>query len=70
MTKVYTVEFHDKTMDYRLVRWTTISPGIYSGEDVGQYDREDEAMEAAAFLNEGIGEEWDLYNDQLCEFDN
>jgi hypothetical protein len=25
-------------------------------------------MEAAAFMN--AGEEWDLYNDQLCEFDN
>jgi hypothetical protein len=68
MTKVYTVEFHDKTMDFRLVRWTTIGPGVYSGDDIERFDREDEAMEAAAFMN--AGEEWDLYNDQLCEFDN
>ena len=68
MTKVYTVEFHDKAMDFRLVRWTTIGPGIYSGDDIERFDTEDEAMEAAAFMN--AGEEWDLYNDQLCEFDN
>jgi hypothetical protein len=55
-------------MDFRLVRWTTISPGVYSGDDIERFDREDEAMEAAAFMN--AGEEWDLYNDQLCEFDN
>jgi hypothetical protein len=55
-------------MDFRLVRWTTIGPGVYSGDDIERFDTEDEAMEAAAFMN--AGEEWDLYNHQLCEFDN
>ena len=68
MTKVYTVEFHDKTMDYRLVRWTTISPGVYSGDDIERFDSEDEAMDAADWMN--AGEEWDLYHHQVCEFDN
>ena len=68
MTKVYTVEFHDKTMDFRLVRWTTIGPGIRSGEELKRFDRKDEAMKVAAWMN--AGEEWDLCNDQLCEFDN
>jgi hypothetical protein len=68
MTKVYTVEFHDKTMDYRLVRWTTIGPGVYSGDDIERFDREDEAMDAADWMN--AGEEWDLYHQCECEFDN
>jgi hypothetical protein len=68
MTKVYTVEFHDKTMDFRLVRWTIIGPGIRSGEELKRFDRKDEAMKVADWMN--AGEEWDLYNDQLCEFDN
>jgi hypothetical protein len=54
-------------MDYRLVRWTTISPGIRSGEDLKRFDSEDEALDAADWMN--AGEEWDLYNNQLCEFD-
>jgi hypothetical protein len=67
MTKVYTVEFHDKAMDYRLVRWTTISPGIRSGDDIERFDTEDEAMEVAGWMN--AGEDWGVCNDQLCEFD-
>jgi len=67
-TKTYTVEFHDKTMDFRIVRWSAPVNGVRIGDSIDRFDSEDEAMEVAAILNEG--EVLDLYNTQECEFDS
>jgi hypothetical protein len=67
-TKTYTAEYHDKTMDFRVVRWTPMVDGIRMGTNVARFDTEQEAMEEAAILNQG--EEWDLYQNQSCEFDS
>lgn len=66
-TKTYTAEYHDKTMDFRVVRWTQLSNSVRSGESIDRFETEQEAMEVAAILNEG--EALDLYNNQSCEFD-
>jgi hypothetical protein len=66
--KTYSVEYHDKTLDFRVVRWTPLSNGVHAGESIEAFDSEDEAMEVAAILNEG--EALDLYNNQSCEFDS
>lgn len=67
-TKTYTAEYHDKTMDFRVVRWTQLSNSVRSGESIDRFETEQEAMEVAAILNEG--EALDLYNNQSCEFDS
>ena len=67
MNKTYTAEYHDKTMDFRVVRWTQLSDSVRSGESIDRFETEQEAMEVAAILNEG--EALDLYNNQSCEFD-
>jgi hypothetical protein len=66
-TKTYTAEYHDKTMDFRVVRWTDLGNGVRSGDSIERFNTEQEAMEVAEILNQG--EEWDLYQDQSCEFD-
>jgi hypothetical protein len=66
-TKTYTAEYHDKTMDFRVVRWTQLSDSIRSGESIDRFETEEEAMEVAAILNEGL--ELDLFLNQSCEFD-
>jgi hypothetical protein len=66
-TKTYTAEYHDKTMDFRVVRWTQLSSGVRAGDSIDRFDTEEEAMEVAAILNQG--EALDLYNNQSCEFD-
>jgi hypothetical protein len=68
MNKTYTAEYHDKTMDFRVVRWTPLSNGVRSGESIDRFETEEEAMEVAAILNQG--EELDLYQNQSCEFDS
>lgn len=65
--KTYTAEFHDKTMDFRVVRWTQLSNSVRSGESIERFDTEQEALEVANILNEA--EALDLYNNQSCEFD-
>lgn len=65
--KTYTAEFHDKTMDFRVVRWTDLGNGVRSGDSIERFNTEQEAMEVAAILNEG--EALYLYNNQSCEFD-
>ena len=65
--KTYTAEYHDKTMDFRVVRWQAPVNGVHIGTSIESFDSEDEAMECAAILNQG--EELDLYNNQSCEFD-
>ena len=66
-TKTYTAEWHDKTMDFRVVRWDAPVNGVRMGTNVDRFETEQEAMEVAAILNEG--EALDLYNNQSCEFD-
>jgi len=66
-TKTYTAEWHDKTMDFRVVRWDAPVNGVRMGTNVDRFETEQEAMEVAAILNEG--EALDLYNTQSCEFD-
>lgn len=66
--KTYTAEYHDKTDDFRVVRWAPALNGCYIGTSIEAFDSEDEAMEVAAILNEG--EALDLYNNQSCEFDS
>lgn len=66
-TKTYTAEYHDKTMDFRVVRWTELSNGVRAGDSIDRFETEEEAMQVAAILNEG--EALDLYNNQSCEFD-
>lgn len=66
--KTYTAEWHDKTMDFRVVRWTDLGNGVRSGDSIERFNTEQEAMEVAAILNEG--EALDLYNTQSCEFDS
>lgn len=66
-TKTYTAEYHDKTMDFRVVRWTQLSDSVRIGDSIDRFDTEEEAMEVAAILNQG--EEMDLYHSQSCEFD-
>ena len=68
MNKTYTTEYHDKTMDFRVVRWTQLSDSVRSGESIDRFDTEEEAMEVAAILNEGL--ELDLFLNQSCEFDS
>ena len=65
--KTYTAEYHDKTMDFRVVRWTQLSDSVRIGDSIDRFDTEEEAMEVAAILNQG--EEMDLYHSQSCEFD-
>ena len=67
MNKTYTAEYHDKTMDFRVVRWTQLSNSVRIGDSIDRFDTEEEAMEVAAILNQG--EEMDLYHSQSCEFD-
>ena len=66
-TKTYTAEYHDKTMDFRVVRWTPMVDGIRMGTSIESFDSEQEAMEVSAILNQGL--EQDLYLNQSCEFD-
>lgn len=66
-TKTYTAEYHDKTMDFRVVRWTQLSDSVRIGDSIDRFETEEEAMEVAADLNRA--EEFDLYNNQSCEFD-
>ena len=65
--KTYTAEYHDKTLDFRVVRWTDLGNGVRSGDSIDRFETEQEAMEVAAILNEG--EALYLYNTQSCEFD-
>lgn len=67
-TKTYSVECHDKTMEFHVIRWTPLSNGVHSGTSVERFETEQEAMEVAAILNQG--EELDLYQNQSCEFDS
>jgi len=67
-TKTYTAEWHDKTMDFRVVGWDAPVNGVRMGTNVDRFETEQEAMEVAAILNEG--EALDLYNNQSCEFDS
>ncbi len=67
-TKTYTVEHHDKTMDFHVIRWSPLSNGVHTGESVERFQCEDEAMEVARILNQA--EELSLYLDQSCEFDS
>ena len=66
--KTYTAEYHDKTDDFRVVRWAPALNGCYIGTSIDRFETEQEAMEVAAILNEG--EALDLYNTQSCEFDS
>jgi len=66
-TKTYTAEYHDKTMDFRVVRWTPMVDGIRMGTNVDRFDTEQEAMEVSRILNQA--EDLSLYLDQSCEFD-
>ena len=65
--KTYTAEFNDKTEDFRVVRWQAPINGVRIGDSIEAFDTEEEAMEVAADLNRA--EEFDLYNNQSCEFD-
>jgi hypothetical protein len=65
--KTYTAEYHDKTMDFRLVLWHTTVNGVHIGDSIEAFDTEEEAQEAADILNQG--EELDLFHSQSCEFD-
>lgn len=67
-TKPYTVEHHDKTMEFHVIRWSPLSNGVHTGESVERFQCEDEAMEVARILNQA--EELSLYLDQACEFDS
>ena len=67
-TKTYSVECHDKTMDFHVIRWSPLSNGVHAGTSVERFETEQEAMEVAAILNQG--EELDLYQNQSCEFDS
>ena len=49
--KTYTAEYHDKTLDFRLVRWEAPVNGVHIGTSIEAFDTEEEAMEAAADLN-------------------
>ena len=66
-TKTYTAEWHDKTLDFRVIRWSPLSNGVHTGESIERFDTEQEAMEVAAILNQGL--EQDLYLNQSCVFD-
>jgi hypothetical protein len=66
-TKTYTAEYHDKTMDFRIVRWSAPVNGVRMGTSIDRFESEEEAMEVAAILNQG--EELDLYHNQSCEYD-
>jgi hypothetical protein len=66
-TKTYTAEWHDKTEDFRVVRWEAPVNGVRMGTSIEAFDTEEEAMEVAALLNQG--EELDLYHNQACEYD-
>jgi hypothetical protein len=66
-TKTYTTEWHDKTEDFRVVRWEVPVNGVRMGTSIEAFDTEEEAMEVAAILNQG--EELDLYHSQACEYD-
>lgn len=50
-TKTYTAEYHDKTMDFRVVRWTQLSDSVRIGDSIDRFETEEEAMEVAADLN-------------------
>jgi hypothetical protein len=49
--KTYTAEWHDKTMDFRVVRWEAPVNGVRMGTSIEAFDTEEEAMEVAADLN-------------------
>ena len=49
--KTYTAEYHDKTMDFRVVRWQAPVNGVHVGTSIEAFDTEEEAMEVAADLN-------------------
>jgi hypothetical protein len=49
--KTYTAEWHDKTMDFRVVRWEAPVNGVRIGTSIEAFDTEEEAMEVAADLN-------------------
>jgi len=66
-TKTYSVEFHEKRMDFHVIRWTPLVNGVHTGESVERFQFEDEAMEVARILNQA--EDLSLYLDQACEFD-
>ena len=66
-TKTYTAEWHDKTEDFRVVRWDAPVNGVRMGTSIEAFNTEEEAMEVAAILNQG--EELDLYHSQACEYD-
>jgi len=50
-TKTYTAEYHDKTMDFRVVRWTQLSDSVRIGDSIDRFETDEEAMEVAADLN-------------------
>ena len=66
-TKTYTAEWHDKTEDFRVVRWQAPINGVRIGDSIDRFDTEEAATEAADILNQG--DAMDLYNNQSCEFD-
>ena len=49
--KTYTAEWHDKTEDFRVVRWEAPVNGVRMGTSIEAFDTEEEAMEVAADLN-------------------
>jgi hypothetical protein len=49
--KTYTAEWHDKTEDFRVVRWEAPVNGVRIGTSIEAFDTEEEAMEVAADLN-------------------
>jgi hypothetical protein len=49
--KTYTAEWHDKTEDFRVVRWDAPVNGVRMGTSIEAFDTEEEAMELAAGLN-------------------
>jgi hypothetical protein len=66
-TKTYSVEFHDKAMDFHVIRWSPLVNGVHAGESIERFQCKDAAMEVARILNQA--EEIDLYHSQSCEFD-
>ena len=50
-TKTYTAEWHDKTEDFRVVRWQAPINGVRIGDSIDRFDTEEDAMEVAADLN-------------------
>lgn len=66
----YTVDYDDKYMQYCVVRWTLISPGIYSGESVYRDSVQENAVAMCEeFQYSAECTEWALFNNQESEFD-